>query len=292
MERILLLGGSGILGSEVLRLLQNENLEYVSPTSTDLDIRDKDQVFNFLSVFKPSWTVNCAAWTNVDDAEVYFDEAKLLNEKAVRNIASAANEMNSRVLHISTDYVFNGESIHPYLETSKEEPINRYGESKLSGEKALLTVLPESYVIRTSWLYGSHGRNFVKTIAEKALRNENAKVVDDQTGSPTYARDLGKGILAIIDQSPQPGIYNFSNSGSCTWLELARWIYSDIGSNPELVQAISSASLGLAARRPRYSLLSKEKWENTGLTRVQPWEKSLRQFLRSNFENTMESEFE
>ena len=292
MERILLLGGSGILGSEVLRLLQQENLEYLAPTSSDLDIREKDQVFNFLSEFKPSWTINCAAWTNVDEAEVYFDEAKMLNEEAVRNIAHAASELRSSVIHISTDYVFNGESTQPYLESSREEPINKYGESKLRGEKALMTVLPESYVIRTSWLYGSNGRNFVRTIAEKALRNENAKVVDDQIGSPTFARDLGKGMLAIVNQRPQPGVYNFSNSGSCTWFELARWIYKDMGSNPDLVQAISSASLGLAARRPRYSLLSKEKWGNTGLTRVQPWEKSLRQFLRSNFENTMESEFE
>jgi dTDP-4-dehydrorhamnose reductase len=286
MRRILLLGGSGILGSEVLRLLQAENYDYVAPASSDLDIRDRDQAARFISNFKPSWIINCAAWTNVDGAEESFEAACELNDYAVENLGVMAHLLDCRVIHISTDYVFNGESVEPYLESFLAQPINKYGESKLRGEKSLLTTLPKAYVIRTSWLYGTNGKNFIKTIVDKSLRNEPASVVDDQVGSPTNAQDLGKGILAIIKQLPQPGIYHFSNGGSCSWFELARFVYQQMGSDPELVRPISSTSLRSAAKRPRFSLLSKEKWDKAEITTVIPWEESLKQFLHLHFGNT------
>ena len=279
MERILLLGGSGILGTELLHLLQNEKLDYVAPASRDLDITSKDQVFKFVSQFKPSWIINCAAWTNVDGAEDSFDAACALNEKAVENLAGAANLFESKAIHISTDYVFNGESSEPYLENSPVNPLNKYGESKLQGERALLAMLPSAYVVRTSWLYGITGKNFVKTIAGKALRSEEAKVVDDQVGSPTSARDLATGILSILKNQPEPGIYNYSNLGSCSWFEFAQRIYQTVGVDQVLVQAISSASLSFIAKRPQFSLLSKEKWISAGLSDVPNWEDSLELLL-------------
>jgi dTDP-4-dehydrorhamnose reductase len=275
MQRVLLLGGSGILGSEVLLLLQNENTDYVAPTSSDLDITDKDKVLKFVSDFRPTWIINCAAWTNVDGAESSFEDAIKLNEIAVGNVGVAADLFVCKVIHISTDYVFDGESSEPYLETSQVHPLNKYGESKLLGEQALLEALPSAYVVRTSWLYGVSGKNFVKTIAGKALRREDAKVVSDQVGSPTSARDLAIGILSILKNQPEPGIYNYSNRGSCSWFELAQKIYETVGANNGLVHPISSGSLSFIAKRPKYSLLSKEKWLSAGLSEVPNWEDSL-----------------
>jgi dTDP-4-dehydrorhamnose reductase len=282
MERILLLGGTGILGTEVIRVLQNKKYKWVAPSSKELDIRNRDLVFKYISDFKPSWIINCAAWTNVDAAEDSFEAACEINQHAVENLGTAASFFDCRVIHISTDYVFSGESDEPYIESATPEPINKYGESKLRGEKSLIAVLPDSYVIRTSWLYAATGKNFVTTMVDKSLKHETVSVVDDQVGSPTYARDLGRGILAIIEDTPPPGIYHFSNGGSCSWHELARYIYRIIGSDPELIKAISSSSLGLSAKRPRYSLLNKEKWENVGLPKVITWEQSLRFFLRQH----------
>ena len=275
MERILLLGGSGILGSEVLSHLQSENFDYVAPTSTDIDITNKDQLLRVISEFNPVWIINCAAWTNVDGAESSFEEARELNAIAVENIGIAADLFECKVIHISTDYVFDGDSSEPYLETSRVQPLNKYGESKLQGENALMAVLPSAYVIRTSWLFGTSGKNFVKTIAGKALRSEEARVVDDQVGSPTSARDLATGIISILKIQPEPGIYNYSNLGSCSWFELAQKIYETVGADNGLVHPISSGSLSFIAKRPKYSLLSKEKWISAGLSEVPNWEDSL-----------------
>jgi len=280
MNHVLLIGGSGILGSEVLRQLQTEDIDYVAPKSLDLDIREKGQIENFVQGYKPNWIINCAAWTNVDGAEDFFDEALALNDEAVRNIAEVAKQIGCKVIHISTDYVFNGNSPEPYDENASVMPLNKYGESKLRGERALLEVAPaEAYVIRTSWLYGVKGKNFAKTIATKAIRNESARVVDDQLGSPTSARDLATGIIEILSKNATPGTYHFSNNGSCSWFELACAIYRNVGADAELVEAIASSSLILNARRPKYSLLSKKKWESSGLGAIPAWEISLQQIL-------------
>jgi len=279
MERILLLGGSGILGSEVRSQLQRDKFDYVAPTSADLDIRNKDQVIKFVSQFKPAWIVNCAAWTNVDGAESSFDEARQLNAIALENLGISADLFECKVIHISTDYVFDGDSSEPYLETSQVHALNKYGESKLQGESALLAELPSAYIVRTSWLYGASGKNFVKTIAGKALRSEEARVVDDQVGSPTSARDLATGILSILKNQPEPGIYNYSNLGSCSWFELAKKIYETVGADKGLVHPISSDSLRFIAKRPKFSLLSKEKWISAGLSKVPKWEESLQLML-------------
>ncbi len=279
MERVLLFGGSGILGTEVLRVLKKEKMEYVAPRSSDLDIRFRKQVSDLVWEYKPTWIINCAAWTNVDGAETSYELACNLNEVAVKNIAIAAEAVGCKVVHVSTDYVFDGETETPYKEDSLVNPINKYGESKLRGEKALLDAIPQSFVVRTSWLYGVNGKNFVKTIAGKALRNEPARVVDDQVGSPTSARDIAEGIYSVIRVQPAPGIYNFSNEGSCSWFELARTVYKNVGADPELVEAIDSDSLNLKAKRPKFSLLNKDKWKVAHLSLVPEWRSSLELML-------------
>jgi len=291
MSRILLLGGSGILGSEALNQLQVRNIDYVSPRSSDLDIRDKGSLTTFIADFKPNWIINCAAWTNVDGAEDSFDSALELNSVAVKNIAEVAKKFECPVIHISTDYVFDGDSSNPYSEAAPVNPVNRYGQSKVQGEIALLDAFAEgAYIIRTSWLYGATGKNFVKTMAKKALNTENARVVDDQKGSPTSARDLATGITQLIETQPKPGIYHYSNAGSCSWFELAQAIYKNAGADSNLVEPISSASLDLKAKRPRYSLLSKEKWNSAGISEIPDWESSLEILLPEILAEIRESE--
>jgi len=291
MNRILLLGGSGILGTEVLALLKSKNFVHIAPESSELDVRDSGVLESCIADFKPDWIINCSAWTNVEDAEDSFEAALELNESAVRNIAELASKYACRVIHISTDYVFDGTSPSPYGEESPVNPINKYGESKLLGEEALLKALPRTgYVIRTSWLYGASGKSFVKTMAKKALHGESAQVVDDQEGSPTSARDLSIGILSLIASQPPPGTYHYSNSGSCTWFELARSIYELAGASSTLVEPIHSSSLSMKAKRPRYSLLSKEKWSTARLSEIPRWESSLESMLPEILTAIRESE--
>lgn len=276
MERILLLGGSGILGSEVLLQLQRDNFDFVAPASRDLDIRNEDQVISFVSRFKPAWIVNCAAWTNVDGAESHFNEAMELNAKAVQNIGDAATEIKSRVIHISTDYVFDGTSSVPYSETDPTNPINAYGKSKLEGERTLRRNLEnDSILIRTSWLYGKHGKNFVKTIIGKALAQEICTVVGDQFGTPTYSRDLAAGIVNSIKNPKSPGTYHYSNLGEASWYEFARTIYQILGADPNLVSMSVTTDIKQRTPRPKYSVLSKEKWLGTKVSVIPDWQTSL-----------------
>jgi dTDP-4-dehydrorhamnose reductase len=276
MERILLLGGSGILGSEVLSQLRRENFDYLAPPSVELDIRNKNQINKSISEFKPTWIINCAAWTNVDGAESSFEEARQLNSVAVENIGIEADLVGCKVIHISTDYVFDGEGITPYAENDVTNPINVYGKTKLEGEYRLREKLEQnSFIIRTSWLYGAAGKNFVKTIAGRALRGEETRVVDDQVGSPTCARDLADGIFSILRNQPESGIYNYSNRGTCSWFKLAQEIYVLLGADKELVHPIESTSISFIAKRPKFSLLSKDKWTSARLSTVPEWEDSL-----------------
>lgn len=280
MMRILLIGGSGMLGAEVQKKLQTKSLDVVWPRSSELDIRDFDSVSTYLSHNKPEWIINCAAWADVVRAEDEFEAACELNFKGPYNLAIAAGQYGCTVIQISTDYVFNGMRANAYVEDSETSPINKYGASKELGEKALLENLPKAaYVLRTSWLYGVNGKNFVKTIAEKALKQESVQVVNDQIGSPTNARDLAGAIVSLIDTPPEPGIYHYSNAGSCSWFEFAQSIYALAGFDPNLVEAVDSEAFNSKVSRPKYSLLSKEKWISAGLSEVPYWEDSLQLVL-------------
>lgn len=276
MNPVLLLGGSGLLGTEVLRLLNADNSDYISPTSRDLDIRDEDQLLKFVSDLKPSWIINCAAWTNVDGAETDFHGAMNLNTYAVENIGKVALEFKSRVIHISTDYVFDGTKSIPYTEFESANPLNVYGKSKLEGESALKANLEsDSFLIRTSWLYGSAGKNFAKTIIRKALNQEFCSVVADQYGTPTSAADLANGIVALIRNPVSPGIYHYSNLGQATWFDFAQAIFQLIEADPVLIRACSTSEISQVAKRPPYSVLNKNKWLESTLPRIPEWQTSL-----------------
>jgi len=276
MNRILLLGGSGILGSEVLSQLQVRNIDYVSPRSSDLDIRDKYSLERCIADFKPNWIINCAAWTNVDAAEDSFDSALELNSIAVKNIAEIAKKYDCLVIHISTDYVFDGNSSVPYTESAQVNPVNKYGQSKLQGETALLEAFPEgTHIIRTSWLYGVKGKNFVKSILKKALAEARIQVIHDQVGCPTNSEDLARGIIAFLEQKPPAGIYHFSNLGEISWYEFAVRIYELAGCDVRLVEPIASTMNLSKVKRPARSVLSTSKWTALGVTQIVNWNQSL-----------------
>lgn len=286
MTRILILGGSGILGSELCRQLELKGFDYAAPRSYDLDIRDSESLVDYVNGQRPNWIVNCAAWTNVEAAEEDFSAACELNEEAISNLVAAAKEINSNILHISTDYVFDGQASEPYSEESPVNPINSYGKSKLQGEKYLLENYgSHSFIVRTSWLYGVDGKSFVKSMVSSALRNLSVQVVVDQIGSPTSSKDLAGGLISLIQNPPKQGIYHYSNQGQCSWFEFAREIYESLGKDPNLVQPINTDRLNLKAKRPLFSLLNKAKWEANNLPKIPQWKDSYMKLLPEILDN-------
>ncbi len=280
MTRLLILGGGGILGSEVIRLAEFVGIDYLAPSSKDLDITKAHRLEEFIVGNKPSWIINCAGWTNVEGAEDSPELAMTLNSKSVGNLAFSALKTGSAVIHFSTDYVFDGNSAEPYEVSDSSTPINQYGLSKLRGEQSLMGAGVESaYVVRTSWLFGVQGKNFVKTMARKALSNYPVDVVDDQFGSPTSARDLASATFEIMSEKPSPGIYHFANQGGTSWFEFAQEIYRLSGARIELVKPVKSDEFKTKAMRPKNSVLSTQKWRNSNLGSISNWQDSLRELF-------------
>ena len=280
MSKLLILGGSGMLGSSLISECNLEAVSYDAPKSSILDIRNQKQVQEYISNLKPFAVVNCAAWTDVEKSESEYPIAHDLNADAMHNIAIAAEEARVPVVHISTDYVFDGSKREKYTERDETNPINNYGLSKLLGEKNLLEILPDSsYIIRTSWLYGTSGKNFVKSILKKALAQEKIQVVNDQVGSPTNSEDLARGILAILQRRPNAGIYHFSNMGQISWYEFAVKIYQLAGTDVQLVEPMDSSSCLSKVKRPARSVLSTDKWDKAEITKIVRWDESLFQIF-------------
>jgi dTDP-4-dehydrorhamnose reductase len=274
--KIQIIGSTGILGTELVQILSTSKHQVVTPNSAELDLLNTNSIREVIHTFKPDFVINCAAWTDVDGAQSQSDAAFALNAEAVGELGRITQELNLPIVHISTDYVFNGKSLAPYTEKDATDPINAYGASKLKGEELLLKTNPEnSWVIRTSWLYGQSGKNFVKSIARKALKNEAASVVNDQVGSPTNALDLAAGILSLVQKRPEPGLYNFSNQGAVSWYGFAEKIYQLIGADEVLLTPIMASDLNTKAPRPKNSVLSKEKWIKANISHVPDWDASL-----------------
>ena len=276
MTSFLILGSSGILGSEIIRCAEKSGLDYVAPRSSDLDIRNKSLVDEFISNFQPDWIINCAAWTDVDGAEDSTSSADQLNAQAVGNLVAAAIKNGSSLIHFSTDYVFDGNSSSAYEVSDSTNPINQYGASKLGGELAVIdSGLESGYVVRTSWLYSAQGKSFVKTMARKALSGESVCVVDDQIGSPTSARDLATATFEIVNVKPDSGVYHFANKGSCSWHEFAQEIFRLAKAPIEKVKPVRSDEFKIKAKRPKNSVLSTKKWQDSNLSKIPRWQESL-----------------
>lgn len=260
MKKILITGGNGQLGSElkVLSKVYNQ-FEWVFTDYQELDLCDLENLETSITKINPQIIINCAAHTAVDKAESEYELSDVLNHQSVAVMAQWSHANNCRLIHVSTDYVFDGTASIALTETPEPNPINVYGVTKLAGEKACLRENPDAVIIRTSWVYSSFGNNFVKTMSRLMQERDSLNVVNDQVGSPTYAADLAQAIMIIITHNNwQAGIYNFSNEGEISWFEFALAI-QEIGGFECAISGIPSSDYPTPAKRPQYSLLDKTK---------------------------------
>lgn len=274
---ILVTGSNGQLGSELKELASSyPQFHFVFLDRAELSINDKISVEKTFSEHQPAYLINCAAYTAVDKAEVEKDLAYDINGTAVGLLASASKQHGTKFIHISTDYVFNGNASAPLKETDEIDPVNIYGASKLSGERLAFENNPDSIVIRTSWVYSFYGKNFVKTMTRLMNEKESIGVVNDQIGSPTYAADLAEAIMQIIGSGKwQPGIYNYSNEGIISWFDFANEIKRLIQSECK-ISALTTEQFPTPAKRPKYSVLDKTKIQQTFSIKLKNWKESLK----------------
>lgn len=276
-KKIIITGANGQLGNEFRELAsQYPGYEFIFLSRQELQIEDAASVEQVFSAHKPDWCVNCAAYTAVDKAESEKEAAFAINATAAGILARACAANNTGFIHISTDYVFDGSSAEPYKEDAPTGPINTYGHSKLQGEQLVMQHDPNAIIIRTAWVYSAFGNNFVKTMMRLMKERESINVVEDQVGSPTYAADLARAIMHIIEGGRiVPGIYHYSNEGRISWHEFALAIKEMIGSSC-MVNPIPSSQYPTPARRPQYSLLDKSKIKTVFSVKVPEWRESLR----------------
>jgi dTDP-4-dehydrorhamnose reductase len=275
-KKWLILGGSGQLGMAMkfkLNTLRNGSDVHIP---NNLDIREFQKTSDIITSLRPDYIVNCAAWTDVKAAETHEYEARLVNGEAVRNIGQAAIASKSNLIHVSTDYVFSGESKTPYTEDEEVNPINAYGRSKALGESLLADMGAEKfYIIRTAWLYGKHRKNFIKTILRKFLDGEpNIQIVDDQLGSPTNVLDLAQCITDIAYSNSNYGTYHVANTGVTSWFDFAKSAFEILELETEALQSSKTSSTN-EITRPRNSSLDSSKWNSLGLTQLRSWQEAL-----------------
>ena len=283
MSNILVTGANGQLGSELKDFeLKYPQFNFYFTNSQELDITNHSLVRSFIIENKIEIIVNCAAYTAVDKAETEHVLCNEINHLAVANFAQIAKEQNIKLVQISTDYVFDGESYKPYLESDSTNPQSVYGTTKLAGEIAMQNIAPQnSIIIRTSWVYSSYGNNFVKTMLRLGREREELSIIVDQVGTPTYAKDLAKAILEILPQleKKEVAIYNFSNLGVCSWYDFAKAIFESSGIKVN-VAPIETSQYPTAAKRPLYSVMNKRKITEKFNITIPYWKDSLRECLK------------
>ncbi len=280
MKNILVTGANGQLGNE-MQALAKENPQYIYFfTDVDvLDICDEQAVSDFVSKYEIDVIVNCAAYTAVDKAEDNKELCDKLNRIAPGHLAKAAQRRGATMIHVSTDYVFNGTNHIPYKETDPTCPASVYGTTKLGGEENVSALCDKAVIIRTAWLYSTFGNNFVKTMLRLGKERDMLGVVFDQIGTPTYARDLARTIYTIIDKGAVKGTYHFSNEGVCSWYDFTKAIYRVAGVNCE-VKPLHTDEYPAKAPRPAYSVLDKTKIKETFGVRVPYWLDSLEECIK------------
>ncbi|WP_104735098.1 dTDP-4-dehydrorhamnose reductase [Hanstruepera ponticola] len=285
MKTILVTGGNGQLALCIKKLTAvYPEISFIFAGHKELDISDPEKVKRVFAKKNFDWCINCAAYTKVDLAESEPEKAFLINKEGSKNLANICKENNTKLIHISTDFVFDGAGKTPYLESSITNPINIYGLSKLQGELEIEKALKEYYIIRTSWLYSEYGKNFLRTMLRLSKNNKELKVVNDQNGSPTYAGDLAEVILKIIeDDSENYGLYNYSNKGQTTWYGFAKEIFQLTGGNTQ-VKPIDSEEYRTAAKRPQYSVLNCDKIEEAYKLEIPNWKTSLKKAITKLYE--------
>jgi dTDP-4-dehydrorhamnose reductase len=269
-------GGSGQLSRSLVDLLDKEGVPYITWSHKDLDVAD-DSSITLIKETCPDLLINCAAWTNVDAAEEFPERAARVNQVGPRNMARAAKELKIPLVHISTDYVFSGQSGKPWTTDSKTEPMSSYGISKLLGEKEITKSLDVNfYILRTAWLYGPYGKNFSKTILKKAITSkEPINVVSDQIGQPTTTKSLAKQIFEVAKSHVPSGIYHATNTGQASWWDFACEIFALAGEDVERVRPSTSEDFPSKVKRPKYSVLDQSAWSKVGMETMPEWREAL-----------------
>ena len=269
----LITGGSGQLGIAVSQELDKLGIAFVAWSSKDLDITHGSRVSEAFAKLAPKVIINCAAWTDVDGAESYEMEASRVNSDGPENLALAAKVCGSKLIHISTDYVFSGESQSPWQIEDEINPQSAYGRTKALGESRVIASHPEnSFVVRTAWLYSPWGKNFAKTMTKLALKGDGeVRVVNDQVGQPTSASDLAKQLVELGLSTSPAGVYHGTNSGQATWFEFAQEIFKLAGADVDRVTPVSSNEYQRPAERPSYSVLSHDAWARISVKPMREW---------------------
>jgi dTDP-4-dehydrorhamnose reductase len=280
LKRVAVIGANGQLGHDLVKVLHDWDL--IPLTRKELDLCDFVQTRRALMVARPALVINTAAFTRVDECEDGPDQAFGVNTYAVRNLAQICAELDSVVMHLSTDYVFGGEQRTPYSEADSPNPLNVYGVSKLAGEYFVRNICPKHFVMRTSGLYGvmgssGKGGNFVETLLRLSREGKPIRVVDDQVLTPTYTHDLARQIKALA-QTDAHGLYHMTNGGQCSWYEFASTIFELLGVKPDFGPT-TTAAYGAKARRPAYSVLAHANLRHVGLDDLRPWPEALAAYL-------------
>ena len=281
--KILITGANGMLGCDLQDVLAD--YELIATGSKDLDITNYDMVVSKFNEFKPDFVINSAAYTAVDDCETHFEDAYNVNAIGPKNLAIACNNYNIPLVHISTDYVFNGEKNTPLVEDDEIGPKSAYGKTKLAGEEFICENMDKYYILRTAWLYGYHGNNFVKTMLSLAEIHDEVSVVYDQVGSPTFTRDLALAIRELVEyyennkeDMSKYGIYHLTNSAECSWYEFTKEFYKLANLNTK-VKPVTTEEFPRPAPRPNYSVLSNEKWIKAGFKPMRNYKEAVKDYL-------------
>jgi dTDP-4-dehydrorhamnose reductase len=273
--RVLVTGAEGMLGSDVVSVLTSATVVVTPAGRATLDVTDGAAVA--AAVAGHDVVVNCAAWTAVDDAEGDEGRAFDVNATGAAHLAGACADAGARLVHVSTDYVFDGSAGAPYGEEAPVVPRTAYGRTKAAGEWAVRASLPDRHwILRTAWLYGEHGPNFVRTMARLEAERDAVDVVDDQWGQPTWTLDVARRVLDVLRVEPPAGIYHATSAGRTTWFGLARAVFALLGADPERVRPTTSAAFARPAPRPAWSVLGHEGWSRAGLDPLPEWEDALR----------------
>ena len=282
--RILVTGSTGQLGFEVVRAFSPSGHEIIAPERSELDFLNPGQVAERVRRLQADWVINCAAYTQVDRAESEVEQAFVVNRDSAGQLAGAVAGYGGNLLHVSTDFVFDGKQSRPYREDDVARPLGVYGRSKREGEQAVRSALPEATILRTAWVYGVHGHNFVKTILRVAREGKPLKVVNDQLGSPTWARDIAGAIRALV-QNRASGIYHYTNAGSTSWHGFATAILAGAEAagfalETTSIEAIPTSGYPTPAQRPAYSVLDTGKIQSLLTAPIPHWRDSLNRMLK------------
>jgi dTDP-4-dehydrorhamnose reductase len=275
--KVIVTGAKGQLGTDLVHLLADKRYEVYGYGREELDITNYDQVKRVISEVSPDVVIHVAAYTKVDLAESEPDQAFLINAYGTRNIAVASEAEGAKLVYISTDYVFDGTATTPYNEFAPTNPLSVYGKSKLAGEQFVRDLHSKFFIVRTSWVYGKHGNNFVKTMLKLAQERDELSVVYDQIGCPTYTVDLSNCILKLI-QTEKYGIYHVSNSGHCSWYEFAKAIFEEVGIEVK-VHPCTTKDFPRLAPRPAYSVFEHMALRLNGFNEMRNWREALKKFI-------------